>query len=113
MRKDHKAEWREWESEVKLIADAVQGLRGVKTEPFIPEIANAVPHLRISWDQAVIPKRNDEIVKLLREGEPHIELRPSAGDKPIIEIAVWMLQPGEERIVARRVREVLKSSMTT
>src|SRR5262245_63326830 len=53
MRKDHKAEWREWESEVKLIADAVQGLRGVKTGPFIPEIANAVPHLRISWDQAV------------------------------------------------------------
>jgi L-seryl-tRNA(Ser) seleniumtransferase len=109
MKKDHKAEWRDWESQVKAIAGAVDGIRGVKTEPFVPEIANQVPHLRVSWDEKVIPVKNERVVKLLRDGEPRIELRPSAGDKPFVEIAVWMLEPGEHKLVARRLQEVLKA----
>jgi len=83
----------------------------VKTEPFVPEIANESPHLRVSWDEAVIPARNEQLTKILRDGEPRIEVRPGAGDKPIVEIAVWMLKPGEHRIVARRLRESLIRSM--
>ena len=49
---DHAAEWREWEKRVKVIADSVGPISGVKAEPFIPEIANAVPHLRISCRDA-------------------------------------------------------------
>ena len=30
----------------------------------------------------------------------------------MLEIAVWMLNPGEHRIVARRVREILGKSLT-
>jgi L-seryl-tRNA(Ser) seleniumtransferase len=48
-----------------------------------------------------------EAVKKLREGEPSIEVRP--GSNEVLEIAVWMLQPGEDKIVAKRVKEVLKS----
>ena len=49
-----------------------------------------------------------EAVKRLREGDPSIELRPGAKDA--LEVAVWMLQPGEAQIVAKRIREVLKSA---
>ncbi len=110
MKKDHKAEWREWETRVKTIARTLDGLRGVKTESFVPQIANESPHLRVSWDESVLPMKNRDVVKSLRDGEPRIEVRPSAADKPILEIAVWMLQPGEERLVARRVREVLSKA---
>jgi hypothetical protein len=48
----------------------------------------------------------DEAVKRLRDGDPSIELRPGATDG--LEVAVWMLQPGEAQIVAKRIREVLK-----
>ncbi len=110
MKKDHKAEWREWESRVAEIAGALRGLRGVRTENFVPEIANESPHLRITWDENVLPFKNGQVVKLLRDGEPRIEVRPSAADKPVLEIGVWMLHRGEQRIVARRVREVLSKS---
>ena len=49
-----------------------------------------------------------EAVEKLRDGEPSIELRPGAKDS--LEVAVWMMQPGEAQIVARRIREVLKSA---
>ena len=103
---DHAAEWREWEKRVKVVADSVGPVPGVKTETFVPEIANAVPHLRITWDPGAVKITAAEAVKRLRDGEPSIELRPGAKDA--IEVAVWMLQPGEAQIVAKRIREVLK-----
>ena len=105
-KRDHAAEWRELEKRVKVIADSVGPVSGVKAEPFVPEIANAVPHLRITWDAGSVKLTAREAVKRLREGDPAIELRPGA--KVGLEVAVWMLQPGEAQIVGRRIREVLK-----
>ena len=107
LKKDHAAEGREFEKRIKVIADSVGPVSSVKTETFVPEIANAVPHLRISWDEAALKITPREAMKKLLEGEPSIELKP--GPKPgSIEVAVWMLQPNEAQIVARRIREVLK-----
>jgi L-seryl-tRNA(Ser) seleniumtransferase len=108
MKLDHAAEWREWEKRVKLIADSVGPVSSVKSETFIPEIANAVPHLRITWDEQALKISAAEVTRKLLEGDPSIELRPSAQHG--IEVAVWMMQPGEAEIVARRIREVLKGS---
>jgi L-seryl-tRNA(Ser) seleniumtransferase len=100
---DHAALWREWERRCGVVAGHLAGLAGVKTEVFVPSIANAVPHLRIAWDTSRL--RAGEAVRQLREGEPRIETRPEATEG--IEIAVWMLEPGEEEVVGRRLREVL------
>jgi uncharacterized pyridoxal phosphate-dependent enzyme len=108
LKKDHAAEWREWEKRVKIVADGIAAISSVKTERFVPEIANAVPHLRITWDESVVKLTGAEVASKLREGEPSIELRPNT--KNGVEVAVWMLQPGEAQIVARRIREVLKSA---
>jgi L-seryl-tRNA(Ser) seleniumtransferase len=105
LKTDHAAEWSEWERRVKTIGEPLASLNTLKTETFVPEIANAVPHLRITWDEAALNVTAADVVKRLREGEPCIEIRPGAS-KGRIEVAVWMLQPGEEKVVARRVREV-------
>jgi seryl-tRNA(Sec) selenium transferase len=105
-KRDHAAEWREWEKRVKYIADTVTPLTGIKTETFVPEIANAVPHLRITWDESRIKMTYADVKKKLLEGEPAIEVRPSGPD--VLEVAVWMMEPGEAQTVARRIREVLK-----
>src|SRR6266542_4114853 len=73
VKKDHAAEWREWERRVKVIADSVAPVSSIKTESFVPEIANAVPHLRITWDEAALKLTAAEAVKKLREGDPSIE----------------------------------------
>jgi len=78
-------------------------VQGVKTETFVPEISNAVPHLRITWTGGSVKTTPAEAVKRLREGDPSIELRPGAKDA--LEVAVWMLQPGEAQIVAKRIRK--------
>jgi seryl-tRNA(Sec) selenium transferase len=110
-KRDHKAEWREWESRIAEITKSLQGMKGVKTETFVPEIANESPHLRVSWDESKPSLTNQNVAKQLRDGEPRIEIRPSPGDKAFLEIAVWMLQPGEHRTVARRLREVLLKNL--
>ncbi len=48
-----------------------------------------------------------DAVNALRAGAPSIGTR-SEGDA--IVIGVWMMQPGEEKIVARRLRQVLEAS---
>jgi L-seryl-tRNA(Ser) seleniumtransferase len=45
-------------------------------------------------------------VNRLRAGEPSIATR-SEGDAVVI--GVWMMRPGEEKIVARRLRDVLQN----
>lgn len=106
VKQDHAALWREWERRCGAVAAQVAGVPGVKTEVFVPSIANAVPHLRVRWDEARL--RAAEAVRRLREGEPRIETRPEATEG--IEIAVWTLEPGEDEIVGRRLREVLKDA---
>lgn len=106
--RDHEAEWREWEKRIKVVTDGLSSVKGIQLETFVPEIANAVPHLRVTWDLSKISV--EEVTKRLREGEPSIELRPPSR-KGVVEVAVWMLQPGEAQVVARRLREVLKGAL--
>lgn len=58
-----------------------------------------------------------QVMQRMREGTPRIELNPSTGGGPssaglaggcnIIVVGLWMLQPGEDLIVAKRLQEVL------
>jgi uncharacterized pyridoxal phosphate-dependent enzyme len=102
--KDHAAEQREFEARAEAIRSGVTAVPGIKAEIFVPEIANHVPHVRISWDAAAKRMTPADAVSRLRAGEPSIGTR-SEGDAVVI--GVWMMRPGEEKIVARRLREVL------
>ncbi len=109
MKRDHQAEWREWEKRVKLIADSVAPIRSVATEVWIPQIANQVPHLKIRWDRDVVKITVRDAVKQLREGEPSIEVVPGSRDE--LTVGVWMMQRGDAQVVARRIREILKAAV--
>jgi D-glucosaminate-6-phosphate ammonia-lyase len=109
IKKDHAAEEKEWERRIRTITDSVRDLPSIQTDTYVPPIANHVPHLRIKWDQAQIKLSPPEAMKRLREGTPSIEACPATNDKELV-FAVWMLQPGEAAVVARRVRAVLKGA---
>jgi len=101
---DHVAERREFDARAQAIRGGVAMLPGVKAEIFVPEVANHVPHVKISWDAAAKGLTAADAVNALRAGEPSIGTR-SEGDALVI--GVWMMQPGEDKIVARRLRQVL------
>ncbi|MDX2179527.1 MAG: aminotransferase class V-fold PLP-dependent enzyme [Bryobacteraceae bacterium] len=110
LKRDHAADWREWEKRCKTISAAVAGMPSVETEQFQFEIANAVPHVRIKWDPAKIKVSVPDVVKALKEGEPSIECNPSSSAKNGLVFGPWMMEPGEDKIVAKRLKEVLKSA---
>jgi L-seryl-tRNA(Ser) seleniumtransferase len=107
---DHGKEWKMWEDRANVILDAVKKVNGVKAEIFVPPIANVTPTLRISWDQSLIKLTPKEMTLNLRNGEPSIEAPKSINDAMIL--SVWMMQPGDEKIVARRfTEELLKATV--
>lgn len=103
--KDHAREAREFQRRAEEIRNSAQAVRGVSAEIFVPEVANHVPHVRVSWDRAVIALAPAGVVRTLQDGEPSIVIR-SEGEALVI--GVWMMQPGEDRIVAKRLRQVLE-----
>lgn len=108
LKEDHKALWREWEKRVETMRRVIGKLPGVKATPFVPEIANSVPHLRVEWDVKKLGMTEKDVMKQLREGQPSIELVPTDPQPGQgVEIASWMLQPGEAEIIAGRFEEVM------
>jgi L-seryl-tRNA(Ser) seleniumtransferase len=106
--RDHDAVWKEWEGRCQRIADTLKDFEDVRTEIDVPAIANAVPHLRIRWDYERRNLRPSDVAQQLRDGEPSIEVSP--GSRRQLGIGVWMMEPGEDAIVARRIREVFANT---
>jgi len=108
LKKDHTRERAEWERGLESIAASLSKIPSVVTERYVPEIANHVPHLRIRWDEQVVKLSPAEAVRKLREGEPSIEV---LGGKDSITCNMFMLQPREVAIVARRTQEILRAAV--
>ena len=102
---DHARERREYDKRAETIRAVAVAVPGVKAEVFVPEIANNVPHIRISWDGATEAAAS-AVVKAMKDGEPSIGIRSEAN---ALVLGVWMMKPGEDKVVARRLREVLAS----
>jgi L-seryl-tRNA(Ser) seleniumtransferase len=113
LRIDHQAEWREWERRLGVIEEALKGVPTLRCERVVPPIANHVPHLLLSWDESRVRLTREDLTKALAEGEPPIHLGRvrGTGEHGIL-ISVFMLQDGEERVVAERLRAILKKAST-
>jgi L-seryl-tRNA(Ser) seleniumtransferase len=104
VKKNHEQERREFDKRADIIQKSATEVPGVKADIFVPDIANHVPHIRISWDGEAKKMTAADVVRALRDGEPSIGTRAEGGT---IVIGVWMMRQGEDKIVARRLRQVL------
>jgi L-seryl-tRNA(Ser) seleniumtransferase len=108
VRLDHKAEWREWERRLGVIETALKDVPTLECERIVPPIANCVPHLILSWDEKRLHLSREELTKELAGGDPPILIgRVSGTGERGVLISVFVLQEGEDRIVAERLRKIL------
>src|SRR3954468_3167460 len=109
---------KEFRRRADKIAAMLKDIPGLSSEVSVPPLANHVPHLLIRYSQDRVKVSPRDVMVELRKGTPSIELNPSTGrtspasagiitDANTIVVGVWMLQPGEELIVGRRLKEVL------
>jgi len=120
LKQDDAAMEAEYRRRADVIAKQLASIPTVQTQVFIPEVANHVPHLLITYDQNRIKLSGKDVKLKLKQGTPSIELNPSTGGPPAsaglpggpntIIVGVWMMQPGEENVVGKRLREVLKAA---
>jgi uncharacterized pyridoxal phosphate-dependent enzyme len=103
---DHDALAREWQQRLENISGQITKIPGVSTSFFIPEIANHVPHMQITWD-ARISLTPPQASQILRSGQPSIVIGGGEG-RPGLAMNSFMLQPGEDQIIAEQLAKVLR-----
>jgi len=102
-----------------VIIGLVRDIPSVQTSIMVPELANHVPHLMINFDPDVIGASARELQVRLRTATPCIELNPHTGSlspsqgvpaqPDALVVTTFLLDPGEEFIVGRQIRKVLKN----
>jgi len=100
---DHEKEWKEWEKRIAHIESKVKPIHGITTKVTVPPLGNITPTLAISWDINIVKMPAKDLREKLRNGTPSIEV-VGVNDNTI-SITTWVMKPGEEKIVARRLAE--------
>jgi uncharacterized pyridoxal phosphate-dependent enzyme len=106
LKEDHDALAKEWQNRLEGISNALTKVPGVSTSFFTPDIANHVPHMSITWDSRISLTPRD-VSKLLRDSKPSIVIGAGEG-RPGLAMNSFMLQPGEDKIVAEQLTRILR-----
>jgi L-seryl-tRNA(Ser) seleniumtransferase len=109
VKKDHNKEWKEWEDRVAVITNAVNAVPGVNSTVSVPPYANHTPLINITWDPAKVKLTQKDLQEKLRNASPSIEVMPN--EKEGINVTVFMLKEGQDKIVAARLKEEFKQAL--
>jgi len=115
-KRDHKAEWREWEARLEHIGTRVKQVEGVTAAVAQPRegLSNRTPSLRVQWDGAKLGITGEEAAKLLLDTDPRIVVAGATGSRSgqmasSVSIVPYMMMPGEEKVVGNRLHAVLSN----
>ena len=103
--RDHDADQAGWEAQVRYVEEALTGIPNFTIGSFTKSETYTVPLLYIRPD-AGAGITQEAITEALLEGEPRIVVAGHFTQDSVV-INPHMLQPGQERIVAERCKEVL------
>ena len=114
-KRDHEGEQRMWRGWLDHIAGRVKDLPTVHFEYLQPEdLSNRATRLRIHWDGAKLGITGPEVEARLDAGNPRILVESGTGTRPdrmasTLTIMPYMMDPGEEIIVADAIHAALTS----
>ena len=102
---DHQAERRQLDDRAERVLKVLGGVAGLSCEKQVPEIANHVPHVGVTWTESERGITSNEAVAKLLTGDPPVAVS-RVGDGQL-RISMWMLEPGQDAIVADRIKALL------
>ncbi|MCW5514738.1 aminotransferase class V-fold PLP-dependent enzyme [Muriicola sp. Z0-33] len=107
--RDHKKEWATWLSWLDEISKKLTKIEGVTAEVTQPEgLSNRTPRLNLSWDPDKLHITGEEIAEIVARSKPRIAIGAgSYKDKTSINITPSQMRPGNARVVANRLYEIL------
>jgi L-seryl-tRNA(Ser) seleniumtransferase len=107
VKRDHDAEWRQWQSWLDHISDQAMKVPGVSRQILQPaDLSNHAPVLRLSWDQRV-GITGTQVEELLWNGNPRIAVAGSSANT--LRVMPYMMQPGDDRIAAEAIYRILSN----
>jgi L-seryl-tRNA(Ser) seleniumtransferase len=102
VRRDHAAEPRRWEADMRLVADRLADLPGARAEYTFPlPNGRPLPCVLLRLDDAL------KVHRALEAGEPSVVLGDAQVDEGTLLVYPSNLRPGEAEIVVDRLRQVL------
>ncbi|WP_026461548.1 aminotransferase class V-fold PLP-dependent enzyme [Adhaeribacter aquaticus] len=115
VKRDHQSEYKTWLSYLDTIKKRVTKINGVQTTLREPTgLGNRTPVLTVSWDPAKLNIIGQEVANELAQTKPRIAMsvggpRSGAPDQNFTSVSIssWMMQPGNDKVVADRLYEVL------
>lgn len=118
VKRDHEAERRTWLSWLDTISKRVSTIESVRTTVREPTgLSNKSPSLVVSWDPARLHITGEELAEELASTKPRIALGSGGGGggrgaqpdpgTTSISVTAWMMQPGDDKVVAERIHSVL------
>jgi D-glucosaminate-6-phosphate ammonia-lyase len=113
VKRDHDAEWKQWQAWLDNIAQQATQVAGVTSEILQPEdLSNHAPRLRLHWDAARIGITGAEAEDVLWHGQPRIAVGGGSGTRrdnrpSSLTIMPYMMMPGDDQIAAAAIRKVL------
>jgi L-seryl-tRNA(Ser) seleniumtransferase len=118
---DQDAILQQFHAQLDHIGNALGVISGVTTQyEYDPSaIANVTPRLAVSWDPARVALTKRQVTDQLAATRPASILLADDGDdvqnqaphNPTIRITAWMMKPGQEKVIADRLSEVLQSGV--
>lgn len=126
VKRNHEAEWKAYLDRLDHIATRVKKVDGISTSVRQPEgRANKSPSLSIRWDSKKLGITGQEVAQILDSTDPRILLnggggfggggRRGGGNEPGdtgVSITAFMMSPGDEKVVADRLHEILAAKHT-
>jgi D-glucosaminate-6-phosphate ammonia-lyase len=115
-KRDHKEEWKTWLSWLDNISKRVSTIEGIKASIFEPtDLSNHSPVLNVTWDPAKLNITGEEVAEELGKTKPRIATggESNKDGSTSISITTGQMQPGNDKIVADRVYDLLSQKRSS
>jgi seryl-tRNA(Sec) selenium transferase len=117
VKRDHQGLWNKWLGYLDTISKRVTQVPGVTANVREPNgLSNKSPSLIVSWDPAKLHITGEEVAEEVARNKPRIALgagrlrggpAESESATTSIDITAWMMQPGDDKVVADRLHGIL------